>query len=195
MFVLFIKRIYFPEPWIRLPFPNGAAPFFAGSQLAMFAGILLGWRFYLRDPVLFGSVLVIFGALGALIVLIPFLLSIFYTLPSFATRDNNMLFMMGYAYLMFIGLVYLEADTSVFRGFSYPYPWVFLISPLLGYCFGEWLVKPYKCRDLVDPGQPRKVRRELILAVLTLSAPFGGLAAPWWIHRYNAARATKLRQG
>ena len=191
MMFLFFRRIRRPDKYLDLPFPNGASSWFTASQLTMYAGVQFGMGYFMGKPGAYAGVIVILGTLGALTFFMPMIIKVFKTLPEFVDMNSEMAFMVGYVILMSMGLSAGLIDDHL-NTYALYYPWIYLVGPLIGYNLGEWLLRPYTWKDLWRKRLHPKDRQVVTLTAITLLAPFGGLAAPWWIYRHNKAYQARI---
>ena len=183
-FVGFFKRLRKPEYWRHMPIHEGAAPFFVHGQFAMVAGIVLGFLRARGDHEDFIPAVFAFSAVALAFFIPRNLIYLFAPVPKFMKNDPAKFWPLIYIAMIATTLKY--PDSPIILEYSiYFYPWLPVASIILGYFYGEWLIKPHTWRKLIKDRLPLRMRLELFLTGLTAVIPLGGLFAPWWIKRHN----------
>lgn len=184
MVVAYLKRIRWPEKYQDLPIPSGWLPFGVATLAAFSAGIFAGGQ-----PLASGWVWQVTAGYSSacLMILVPrFFVGIIYPEPTFMKEDDNFLITMAGGMVFFVWLaVNFGGQTHLTELAIMLYPLVFLLGPLLGLTLGGWLIKPGSWSAVMDQNLALSKRLQLALLAATVFLPFGGIAAPWWIARYN----------
>lgn len=160
----------------------------ASTQLGFFFGLFFGEGLYRRHAGQVGGVLLAVGMVGAMIQVLPPLLSLVLDLPAENERQDRARtwWSIGFSLLGLQGLAITWLGPTALPSSRYSLAIIAsgsLISMGIGWHEREWLLHPYEWRDGLGSAAPR-LRRLLLVLAFTAIVPCGGLAVPLWnFHR------------